>query len=206
MVTFPLPKVSTMVEGRVVLLGVTYINIQSRGGERENDETVKPTSLLCLCLSLTPAHCGWSAQHSSCPSPSISPMTGLNTISCVATSPTPTPVKVSTIRQVVERVGGCSSSPQQVTYRKSRQKQQMLDPVGQWDTGCSPGTGGLNLHFLLKHKEILLRDVSFPRVHLGGGGCGDGVCAKPGQGSWVQGQPQGDGAAPPYRPGILGPL
>ena len=129
MVTFPLPKVSTMVEGRVVLLGVTYINIQSRGGERENDETVKPTSLLCLCLSLTPAHCGWSAQHSSCPSPSISPMTGLNTISCVTTSPTPTPVKVSTIRQVVERVGGCSSSPQQVTYRKSRQKQQMLEPV-----------------------------------------------------------------------------
>ena len=115
MVTFPLPKVSTMVEGRVVLLGVTYINIQSRGGERENDETVKPTSLLCLCLSLTPAHCVWSAQHSSCPSPSISPMTGLNTISCVTTSPTPTPVKVSTIRQV--------------TYRKSRQKQQMLEPV-----------------------------------------------------------------------------
>ena len=31
MVTFPLPKVSTMVQGRVVLLGVTYINIQSRG-------------------------------------------------------------------------------------------------------------------------------------------------------------------------------
>ena len=54
-------------------------------------------------------------------------MTGLNTISCVTTSPTP--VKVSTIRQVVERVGGCSSSPQQVTYRKSRQKQQMLEPV-----------------------------------------------------------------------------
>ena len=129
MVVFPLPKLSTMVEGRVVLLGVTYINIKSRGGGRENDETVKPTSLLCLCLSLTPAHYGWSAQHSSCPSPSIYPMTGLNTISCGATSPTPTPVKVSTIRQVVERVGGCSSSPQQVTYRKSRQKQQMLEPV-----------------------------------------------------------------------------
>lgn len=121
MVTFPLLKVSTMVEGKEVWLGVTNINIESGGGEREeeeqqqNDDPIQGTSLLYPCLSSTPAHCGKSAPPSSPPSPSISPMTGLNMISCLTTSPTPTPVKVSTIRQVVERVGGCSFFPQQMT-------------------------------------------------------------------------------------------
>ena len=36
---------------------------------------------------------------------------------------------MSTIRLVVERVSGCSSSPQQVTYRKNRREQQLLELV-----------------------------------------------------------------------------
>ena len=43
--------------------------------------------------------------------------------------PHPHPVKVCTIRQVVGRVGYCISNPQLVTYRKSRQEQQMMELV-----------------------------------------------------------------------------
>ena len=49
-VTFPLPKVSTMVEGKEVW-GVTNINIESGGVElkeqhQQNDDNVQPISLL----------------------------------------------------------------------------------------------------------------------------------------------------------------
>ena len=51
-VTLSLSKVSLMVDGKVVWLGVTNINIESGVGEREqhqqNDDTVRSTSLLFL--------------------------------------------------------------------------------------------------------------------------------------------------------------
>ena len=51
MVTFSLAKMSTMVQGMLVCLGVTNINIESGGveGEEEhqkNEDTIPPTSLL----------------------------------------------------------------------------------------------------------------------------------------------------------------
>ena len=52
MVTLFLSKVSAMVEGKEVWLGVTNINIESGVVEREqhqqNDDTVRSTSLLFL--------------------------------------------------------------------------------------------------------------------------------------------------------------
>ena len=122
MVTFSTPRVTTMVEGRKVWLGVTQITVEDgegSGQEQQQDiiiDTGHTQSLLCPCQSLTPTQCGTNIVLRSCPSPLISPIAGLNIFSSVSTSPSPTPGKVSTVKQVVERLGGCSSSPQQVPF------------------------------------------------------------------------------------------
>lgn len=133
-VTFPTPRVSTMVEGKEVWLGVTDITILSGRSQIQEQLAGKTVgleeeiiSLKCPCKSLSSSVCSKGAMPNLSP-PASSPLPGLN-IPCTSLSPLYTPEKLSTIRQVVERLGGFSSSPQQVDFRKDTRDQQVLEVV-----------------------------------------------------------------------------
>jgi len=133
-VVFPTPRVSTLVEGKEVWLGVTDITVLP-GRETDISEQIPneercpiEESLKCPCRSQPSVHCSNNVPMTSVTSPPPLPIAGL-TMPCTSQSPTHTPEKVSTIRQVVERAGGLSASPQQVAFRNSKREQQMLELV-----------------------------------------------------------------------------
>jgi len=135
-VTFPTPRVSTMVEGKEVWLGVTDITILRRRSQVQEQLAGKTVgvgleeeiiSLRCPCKSLPSSVCSKGAIPN-LSSPASSPIPGLN-IPCTSLSPLYTPEKLSTVRQVVERLGGFSSSPQHVDFRKDTRVQQVLEVV-----------------------------------------------------------------------------
>jgi len=133
-VVFPTPRVSTLVEGKEVWLGVTDLTVlpgrEYNIAEQLPNEEKCPIeeSLKCPCWSQPSSHCSNNMVLTSVTSPPPLPIAGL-TMSCTSQSPTHTPEKVSTIRQVVERAGGLSASPQQVAFRNSKREQQMLELV-----------------------------------------------------------------------------
>ena len=82
---------------------------------------VCPRSLLCPCQSHTPAECVRNVSITF-----NSPVVGFDFLSSSSTSPSPTTVKVSNVRQVVERLVGCSSSAQQVQGKRERQVLELV--------------------------------------------------------------------------------
>ena len=133
-VVFPTPRVSTLVEGKEVWLGVTDLTVFSGRGTEVIEQSINEEkqlfeeSLKCPCRFKSSSHCSNNVVTPSVPSHSSLPIPGLN-MSCTSQSPTHTPEKVSTIKQVVERAGGLSASPQQVAFRTSNRQHQMLELV-----------------------------------------------------------------------------